>query len=125
MTVTRDAASDGNVYSAVCPSRTVLNLVAGRWTPLIVGALADGPQRFGELKRRLDGVTQKVLTDKLRGLERDGVVARHVVERPLEVHYELTELGTTLVAPLAALRGWAEDNYPAVTASRERFDRSA
>lgn len=111
-----------DVYSRHCPSRAVLNLVAGRWTALIIGSMETGPRRFGEIRRQLDGITQKVLTDKLRGLERDGIVKRTVVERPLEVHYELTPLGLTLIGPLAAIRVWAEAHIDEVNISRESYD---
>jgi DNA-binding HxlR family transcriptional regulator len=114
-----------DVYSRNCPSRAVLNLVAGRWTALIIGSMETGPRRFGEIRRQLDGITQKVLTDKLRGLERDGIVKRTVVERPLEVHYELTPLGQTLVAPLATIRVWAEAHIDEVNVSRETYDNYA
>lgn len=112
-----------DVYSRNCPSRAVLNLVAGRWTALIIGSMETGPRRFGEIKRQLDGITQKVLTDKLRGLERDGIVKRTVVERPLEVHYELTPLGLTLIGPLAAIRDWAEEHIDEVKGSRSEYDQ--
>jgi DNA-binding HxlR family transcriptional regulator len=111
-----------DVYSRNCPSRAVLNLVAGRWTALIIGSMETGPRRFGEIRRQLDGITQKVLTDKLRGLERDGIVKRTVVERPLEVHYELTPLGLTLIGPLAAIRAWAEEHIDEVKGSRDVYD---
>ncbi|MEJ7636358.1 helix-turn-helix domain-containing protein [Aeromicrobium sp.] len=105
-----------------CPSRAVLNLVAGRWTALIIGSMETGPRRFGEIRRQLDGITQKVLTDKLRRLERDGILKRTVVERPLEVHYELTPLGLTLIGPLAAIRAWAEEHIGEVDESRASYD---
>ena len=111
-----------DVYTRNCPSRAVLNLVAGRWTALIIGSMETGPRRFGEIRRQLDGITQKVLTDKLRGLERDGIVKRTVVERPLEVHYELTPLGLTLIGPLAAIRDWAEEHIDEVTGARTEYD---
>jgi DNA-binding HxlR family transcriptional regulator len=111
-----------DVYSRSCPSRAVLNLVAGRWTSLIIGSMETGPRRFGEIRRQLDGITQKVLTDKLRRLERDGIVKRTVVERPLEVHYELTPLGQTLVGPLAAIREWSEVHIDEVNLSRKAYD---
>jgi DNA-binding HxlR family transcriptional regulator len=113
-----------DVYSRSCPSRAVLNLVAGRWTALIIGSMETGPRRFGEIRRQLDGITQKVLTDKLRGLERDGIVKRTVVERPLEVHYELTPLGHTLIGPLAAIRDWAEEHIDEVKQSRSGYDHA-
>ena len=97
-----------DVYAADCPSRALLDMVTGRWAVLVVGALEDGPQRFGALRRRLDGISQKVLTEKLRDLETEGLLTRTVVDRPLAVFYALTPLGLTLVPPLAALRDWAQ-----------------
>lgn len=108
LTRSRDDTTVFDVYAETCPSRALLSLVTGRWAVLVFGALQDGPVRFGALRRRLAGISQKVLTDKLRDLEREGLVARTVVERPLEVHYELTPVGRGLVEPLAALHRWAE-----------------
>jgi DNA-binding HxlR family transcriptional regulator len=97
-----------DVYAETCPSRALLNLVTSRWAVLILGLLAQGPVRFGALRRRLDGISQKVLTEKLRDLEAEGLVDRTVVSRPLAVEYALTEIGHTLTIPLTALREWAE-----------------
>lgn len=98
-----------DVYDESCPSRSVLKLLGERWTPLIVGVLAERPHRFGELRRRIGGVSQKMLTQTLRSLERDGLVTRTAFPTvPVTVEYALTELGTTLVAILASVRGWAE-----------------
>lgn len=99
-----------DVYSEDCPSRALLALVTSRWAVLVVGALEDGPQRFGALRRRLEGISQKVLTDKLRDLEAEGLLTRTVIDRPLAVQYELTALGRTLVVPLTALRVWAQEH---------------
>jgi DNA-binding HxlR family transcriptional regulator len=99
-----------DVYGATCPSRALLDLVTSRWAVLLVGAMQDGPQRFGALRRRLEGVNQKVLTEKLRDLEAEGLVTRTVVDRPLAVHYELTPLGFSLAPALAALRDWAQSH---------------
>ena len=99
-----------DVYSETCPSRVLLGLVTSRWAVLLIGALEEGPQRFGALRRRLEGVSQKVLTEKLRDLEAEGLISRSVVDRPLAVHYELTPLGYSLVQPLSALRVWAQEH---------------
>ncbi|CAA9404212.1 MAG: hypothetical protein AVDCRST_MAG35-1066 [uncultured Quadrisphaera sp.] len=97
-----------DVYAADCPARDLLSLATGRWAVLVVGALQDGPLRFGALRRRLEGISAKVLTEKLREMEDGGLLDRRVDDRPLAVHYELTPLGRGLVEPLAALRAWAE-----------------
>ena len=102
-----------DVYSPTCPSRNLLALVTSRWAVLIVGALEDGPLRFGELRRRLAGISQKVLTDKLRDLEAEGLVTRSVIERPLAVDYRLTATGLSLTEPSALLRAWAQDHCDA------------
>ncbi|MFD9699966.1 winged helix-turn-helix transcriptional regulator [Lentzea sp. NPDC059081] len=110
----------------MCPCRDLLDMVASKWTALAIGDLEDGPKRFGELKRRLDGISQKMLTQTLRTLERDGLITRTVYPSvPLRVEYELTELGRSVTAPLAALRVWAQQNYEAVAEARETFDSAA
>ncbi|WP_402463563.1 winged helix-turn-helix transcriptional regulator [Isoptericola aurantiacus] len=110
-------------YQRACPSRTVLDQVADRWSVLVVGALAGGPQRFSHLARRVDGVSQKMLTQTLRGLERDGLVTRTVhAEVPPRVEYELTEAGRAAYEPLRALEGWAREHAGAVLAAREAYD---
>lgn len=112
-----------DVYLKMCPCRDLLDMVASKWTALVIGDLEDGPKRFGELKRRLEGVSQKMLTQTLRTLERDGLVTRTVYPSvPLRVEYELTELGRSVTEPLAALRLWAQRNYESVAEARETFD---
>ena len=116
---------DFDILSPACPSRTVLRHVVDRWTPLVVTVLADGPSRFGELRARVGGVTPKVLTQTLRSMERDGLLTRAVTaSMPPRVDYSLTPLGNTLIAPMNALRQWAETNMDAVLAARERYDRN-
>lgn len=110
-------------YDRNCPSRTVLDRIGDRWTVLVVGALTRGPMRFSELSRRIDGVSQKMLTQTLRGLERDGLVTRTVhPEVPPRVEYELTATGRTLTEPLAALDAWARAHIDDVMRSREEYD---
>ena len=99
-----------DVYAESCPSRQLLNLVTSRWAVLAVSALGDGPVRFGALRRRLEGISAKVLADKLRQLEEEGLVERVIVDRPLAVTYGLTEVGRSLVVPLATLCRWAESH---------------
>lgn len=90
---------------------------------MIVIVLANGRRRFTEIRRQVDGISGKVLTDTLRDLERDGLVVRHVfAEVPPRVEYELTELGHTLHAPLEALSRWAEEHIPEVLAARDDYD---
>lgn len=100
-----------DVYAAACPCRDMLDLLANKWSALALGALEEGPRRFGEIRTRLEGVSPKVLTATLRRLEEHGLVDRHVYpEVPLHVEYSLTPLGQDACAPLAALRTWVVDN---------------
>ena len=102
----------GDVYSSQCPCRDLLNVVANKWSALAIGALAEGPLRFGALQRRLQGISPKVLTATLRRLEEHGLVHREVIpEVPLHVEYSLTEVGRSAVEPVFALREWAESRY--------------
>ena len=112
-----------DVYDAQCPSRTALHRIGDRWTALVVGVLAERPHRFGELRRRIDGVSQKMLTQTLRSLERDGLVSRSAFATvPVTVEYALTPLGETLIPVLAAIRDWAEDHVAAVLDARDKSD---
>jgi DNA-binding HxlR family transcriptional regulator len=110
-----------NVYHQGCPSRLALALISERWTPLIVGLLAERPHRFGELRRKVEGISQKMLTQTLRNLERDGLLTRTAFPTvPVTVEYALTPLGQTLVPVLALIRDWAEQNAGAIVAARAR-----
>ncbi|WP_030143628.1 winged helix-turn-helix transcriptional regulator [Mycetocola saprophilus] len=113
-------------YDRNCPTRRLLDRIGDRWTVLIVGALGEGPRRFGEISRRVDGVSQKMLTQTLRGLERDGLVRRTVyAEMPPRVEYALTPVGETLQEPLRALEDWAREHMGGVQDARERYDAVA
>ncbi|MFT4038345.1 MAG: helix-turn-helix domain-containing protein [Thermomicrobiales bacterium] len=113
-----------DVYASACPSRQALDRIGDRWTTLIVVQLAERPHRFGELRRAIDGISQKMLTQTLRGLERDGLVARRVLPTtPIAVEYALTPLGETLIAPLAAIHHWAETHVPSMEAARAQYDQ--
>ena len=101
-------------------------MVASKWTALAIGALEDGPLRFGELRRQLDGITQKMLTQTLRALTRDGLVTRTVYPTvPMRVEYELTPLGRSVSAPLEALRAWSQLNIDAIQSARAAYDATA
>jgi DNA-binding HxlR family transcriptional regulator len=115
-----------NVYAAGCPTRQALDRIADKWTALVVGLLAERPHRFGELRRAVDGISQKMLTQTLRSLERDGLVDRRAYPTvPVTVEYSLTPLGMTLTEPLAAVRAWAEEHIEEVLAARERYEADA
>lgn len=110
-------------YQPTCPTRLVLSRIADKWTVLIVGRLAGGTKRFGELRRAVPGITQKVLTQALRSMERDGFVTRRVyAEVPPRVEYTLTPLGQSLVGLLDALRVWAIEHIPEVLDAQTGFD---
>jgi DNA-binding HxlR family transcriptional regulator len=104
----------------------ILSRVGDKWTVLVVGLLGAGPKRFNEIKRMVGGISQRMLTLTLRGLERDGLVTRTVYPTiPPRVDYELTDLGRSLLQPVGALGDWARAHGAAVEAARERFDNSA
>ncbi|MDT8912774.1 helix-turn-helix domain-containing protein [Amycolatopsis sp. PS_44_ISF1] len=104
-----------DVYSAQCPCRALLDLLANKWSALAIGALEDGPQRFGALQRLLKGVSPKVLTQTLRRLEDTGIVDRTIYPAvPLHVEYALTDLGHSAAVPLGLLRSWVEENIDRV-----------
>ena len=112
-----------DAYLQACPSRGVLDVIGSKWTVLIVPALVDRPLRFGELRRRLDGITQKSLTQALRRLERDGFVTRTQFPTiPPRVEYALTPLGRRVVDLLGTVRDWAQDNLVEVLTARADYD---
>ncbi|WP_345495125.1 winged helix-turn-helix transcriptional regulator [Nocardia callitridis] len=109
-----------------CPARLLLDQIADKWTVLVICVLDEGPSRFNELRRRVDGVSQKVLTSTLRGLERNGMVERLVATSgPVAVTYRLTPLGTTLYEPMLALYGWTIRHIETVVDAQDRFDRQS
>jgi DNA-binding HxlR family transcriptional regulator len=112
-----------SVLDPRCGAQQALDLIANKWTALVIRVLARGTRRFGELQREIGGVSQKMLTQTLRKLERDGIVARtvHPVVPP-KVEYALTPLGATLIEPLGALCRWAERHLDALLAARARHD---
>ncbi|WP_342075351.1 helix-turn-helix domain-containing protein [Yoonia sp. SS1-5] len=111
--------------SALCPVRNILAKVTGKWQCLILLALEDGPERFGKIKRLIGDITQRVLTQNLRSLERDGYITRTVhAGPPLAVSYELTALGRELVGVLKPLVTWAAGSFDTVMGSRVAYDRS-
>ena len=108
-----------DVMNPDCPSRKVLERIADKWTSLVIYALAEGTMRYGELQRRVGGVSQKMLTQTLRSLEQDGLVARKIYPVvPPMVEYSLTPLGKTLIEPLTAIRRWAEQHLPKLLENR-------
>jgi DNA-binding HxlR family transcriptional regulator len=132
------AKADYDAFLAVCPSRQLLDRISNKWVVLILCALggdasshpgdAEGPEamRYSELARLLSGASQKMLTQTLRALERDGLVTRTVTPTvPVTVSYELTDLGLSLHRMTREIRGWAQTHMDDVLAHRERYDASA
>lgn len=115
----------GNVFDSNCPTRQVLDRVADKWTVLVVQRLSKGTLRFAQLKRTVDGISQKVLTNTLRGLERDGLVTRRIYASvPPKVEYSLTELGQSLCGLVEGICTWAETNIQRVQSARESYDKA-
>ena len=112
-----------NVYHKNCPSRQVLDIIANKWTALVIGQLDNGPRRFSQLKREIDGISQKMLTQTLRELERNGIVNRTIyAEVPPRVEYELTALGQSLKQPLDQVREWAEQHIDQIYLAQHHYD---
>ncbi len=106
-----------------CPLRDILDRVGDKWSVLVVVLLGEGTHRFSDLRRSVDGISQRMLTHTLRQLERDGLISRTVYPSvPLRVEYALTALGETLLTPLAALACWAEQHRPKVLEARAAYD---
>ena len=128
-----------DAFLAGCPSRQLLDRISDKWVALILAALGDGgpfpdgehghgpaPMRYSELSRRLAGVSQKMLTQTLRALERDGLLTRTVTPTvPVTVTYELTDLGLSLQELMREFKTWAEDHMDLVLANRETYDQRA
>jgi DNA-binding HxlR family transcriptional regulator len=115
-----------DAFLKLCPSRAVLARIGEKWTALVLVALKDGPMRFGALRRRLEGVSQKMLSQTLRHLEQDGLILRTLHdERPLRVDYALTPRGADLAPLLVALKAWAERHLHAIQHSRSEADVDA
>jgi DNA-binding HxlR family transcriptional regulator len=114
----------GSIYDRSCPARLIIDHLADKWAVLIVSRLAAGTLRFAELRRAVDGISQKMLASTLRDLERDGLVKRKLYASvPPKVEYSLTPLGGSLVNKVEELCGWAEANVDQVLKAREEFDQ--
>lgn len=116
-------AGTPGLLDACAPVRAILNRVGDKWSVLIVMALCSGPLRFNELKRAVNGITQRMLTLTLRGMERDGLITREVhPTTPPRVEYALTELGRSLRGPVEAIGTWAVANEGNIAAAQARYD---
>lgn len=117
-----DHALRGNVFSEHCPTREVLKHVTSRWGVLLLVALGDGVQRFGELRRRVGGISEKMLAQTLVWLEQDGFVERTVHSAaPPRVEYRLTPLGEEISGKMRELADWLDDNLGAMLAAQRRM----
>src|SRR5579871_3713065 len=113
------------VYDKDCPTRHALDRIADKYTVLVIAFLQEKPRRFDELQRVITGISQKMLTQTLRSLERDGLVKRTVyAEVPPRVEYELTPFGETLIEPLAALKNWAETHIDTMLDAQADYDHT-
>src|ERR1700738_2078105 len=113
-----------DIFQATCLSRQVLTLIADQWTPLVIYALEEGTMRFGQLLKRINGISQKMLTQTLRAMERNGLVQRVVYPVvPPVVEYSLTPLGQTLREPMKALKVWAYGHLQEVAHARTTYDQ--
>ena len=114
------------VSPELCRPRQALDLISDRWSMIVVKALAEGIRRYGELHRGIDGISQKMLTQTLRSLERDGLVRRTAYPVvPPRVEYELTPLGQSLTEPIAAIGAWAERHLDEILLARQQYDAGA
>ena len=113
-----------NAYSADCPTRQILDRVGDKWAVLILLLVRDEPMRFNALRRTIEGISQKMLSQVLKSLERDGLVRRRAIATvPVTVEYSITPLGQTLAEKLVGITEWAEANIEAVLAAQQRYDR--
>ena len=121
-----DPCIKGNVFKADCPARAVLEVLAEKWALLLVHRLARGPARTSELRREIGGISEKMLIQTLRRLERNGLVQRRAYpEVPPRVEYALTPLGASLSGPITVLDRWVEQHLPELSAAQREFDRRA
>jgi DNA-binding HxlR family transcriptional regulator len=112
-----------NAYAADCPTRQILDRIGDKWAVLILLLLRDEPLRFNQLRRAIDGISQKMLSQVLKSLERDGLVKRRAIATvPVTVEYSITPLGLTLAAAVDHVRGWAEQHLKDVLAAQRRYD---
>jgi DNA-binding HxlR family transcriptional regulator len=112
-----------NAFMAACPTRQVMATIGDKWSALVINSLSDGAQRHGEIARQVAGVSQKMLTQTLRTLERDGLIGRTVTPSvPVRVDYELTDLGRSLLPLLVALKDWSEEHIEEIMAARDAYE---
>jgi len=119
-----DVRARSHGYGECRASADILARIGDKWTVMVVGVLSQGSMRYSQVRRAVEGISQRMLTLTLRGLEQDGLVSRTVYPTiPPRVDYALTERGQTLIAPLYALGMWAQENRTAIEATRRDFDQ--
>jgi DNA-binding HxlR family transcriptional regulator len=119
----KEAKEAYDAFMAECPTRQLLDTLSDKWMGLVLALLDEGPKRHSELARKIAGVSQKMLTQTLRTLERDGLVTRTVTPTvPVRVDYELTPLGRNLAPVMVAIKTWAEEHMDEVRAARDAYD---
>ncbi|MGB7414519.1 MAG: helix-turn-helix domain-containing protein [Thermosynechococcaceae cyanobacterium] len=112
------------VFTLNCPTQQTLDVIADKWSVIVMYCLAYRPRRYNEIQRRIEGISQKMLTQTLRRLERHGLVQRTVLsEMPTSVEYSLTILGETLMEPLLAIATWSRAHFPEMVAARQHYDQ--
>ncbi len=117
-------AARGDLFARDCPTRRLLDRIGDKWSALSLLLLDEEPRRFNDRKRRIDGISQKMLSQTLRALERDGLLTRHVAATvPVQVSYRLTPLGQELIAALRPMMAWAEARMPEVLAAQRAYER--
>ncbi|GAA4250471.1 winged helix-turn-helix transcriptional regulator [Dactylosporangium darangshiense] len=120
-----DERREYDAFMADCPARKLLDRISDKWVSLILTALAGGPMRYSDINRRIAGVSQKMLTQTLRTMERDGLLSRTVTASvPVRVDYRLTSLGESLLPLMAAVKAWAETHMPQVERAQAAYDEA-
>jgi DNA-binding HxlR family transcriptional regulator len=114
------------ITSGACPVRDVIDHLGDKWSTLLIMVLTQGPQRFNAIKRAVPDISQRMLTQTLRDLQRDGLITRHVFPtQPPSVEYRLSEMGQSLLEPLSVLVAWSEANHAAIREARAAYDGQA
>ncbi|YAF96472.1 MAG: winged helix-turn-helix transcriptional regulator [Nodularia sp. CChRGM 3473] len=112
------------LFTLNCPTQQILDVITDKWSVIVLYCLAYRSRRYNDIQRRIEGISQKVLTQTLRKLERHGLVERQVLSQmPLSVEYSLTPLGKTLIEPLLAIANWSREHFSEVVASRNHYDQ--
>ena len=118
-----NSVSAENAFDSDCPVRGVLDTLSDKWSMLLVMTLASGPKRFNQIRREIPDISQKMLTQTLRELQRDGMVSRQVFDtKPPSVEYRLTAMGASIIVPFGHLIHWANENHHDIDEARAKFD---